>query len=68
MLFIENRWVQSCDSRFTREADATSLIPIDFSISTKEATRPNSNFAKLSRRPIVDSRYARTHWWERDRA
>ena len=46
VLFIENRWVQSCDSRFTREADATSLIPIDFSISTKEATRPNSNFAK----------------------
>ena len=46
VLFIGKRFVQSCDTRFRREADATSLIPIGFSISTKEATRPGSNVAK----------------------
>ena len=46
VLFIGNRWVQSCDLRFASEADATSPIPIEFSMFTKEATTPGSNVAK----------------------
>ena len=44
--FIGQRWTKSLRHAFRREADATSLIPIGFSISTKEATIPGTNIAK----------------------
>ena len=47
-----NRWVRSCDTHFREKTDTLVLISTGSSTTTKEAARPGSNFAKLSRRSI----------------
>ena len=37
--FIGNRWVRSCDTRFKNKEDVPYLIPIDLTITGKEAIK-----------------------------
>ena len=68
VLFIGNRWVQTCDNHFRKWR--TPFLGFWLTPSYLQSKQQNQVpiLQKFPGRPTVYSRYSRTYWWESDSA